>query len=580
MFLTSINIYGQVGINTDKPNAYAGLHISERKDPASADPDKYSGIIIQRYTEAQRDAKLTPNMATGQNSLMIYNTTEDCYNYWNQAEGEWKSLCGKLGKSQFTFDCSALQVKGTYVQGRELTASNYLSIPVTVTKAGEYTFLATTTNGYSFFASGTFLNTGSYTIKATGQGTPVVVQTDNLAINANSIDVTCTPARTVTVLSAAATYTMSCGSSTVNGVYKVGTALTASNTITLPVNVTSLGSYTITTNTVDGISFSASGTFTTTGNQNITLNGTGTPSSTTAKTLTITSDSQGGVSTTCNVNVIVVIPKKRLLTFGESENGFGYNFSGIAASNKLITTASNFGTTNNSVVKYEGWTSIINGGNTIDGSEANYFTTDPVDIIILGYNFIITAQQADLFAQYLAKGGVVIAYTDRGNDLTSTDYLLRKVFNDPSFSSVAGWSSGARYQFGYDNIPVLNGPFRDIRGLFWGEDASTTAAIPASYSIPNATVLSKDGLGRTTAFIHNTYNFIWVGDGGFNSNNGGTDTTICPFKLDTNNYPILKPNYNDNAAEGGIGSVYNSIFTANAFAWALEKAEHNGINKH
>ncbi|MPT30979.1 MAG: hypothetical protein E2600_04785, partial [Chryseobacterium sp.] len=297
MFLTSINIYGQVGINTDKPNAYAGLHISERMDPASANPDKYSGIIIQRYTEAQRDAQLTPNMGASQNSLLIYNTTEDCYNYWNNVEQEWKSLCGKLGKSQFTFDCTALQVKGTYVEGRELTASNYLSIPVTVTKAGEYTFLATTANGYSFFASGTFLNTGSYTIQAAGQGTPVAVQTDNLSINANGTDVTCTPARTVTVLSAAGTYTMSCGSATVNGVYKVGVALTASNTITLPVNVTSLGSYTVTTNTVDGISFSGSGTFTATGDQNITLNGTGTPSSTTTKTLTITSDSQGGVST-------------------------------------------------------------------------------------------------------------------------------------------------------------------------------------------------------------------------------------------------------------------------------------------
>jgi hypothetical protein len=101
MFLIHINTYGQVGINTDKPNAYAGLHVSERKDPASANPDKYSGILIQRYTEEQRDAAY-PQYGGFTEQSLIYNTTEDCYNYWNNADQEWKSLCGKLGKSQFT----------------------------------------------------------------------------------------------------------------------------------------------------------------------------------------------------------------------------------------------------------------------------------------------------------------------------------------------------------------------------------------------------------------------------------------------------------------------------------------------
>ncbi|WP_156907115.1 hypothetical protein [Epilithonimonas caeni] len=586
MFLTSINIYGQVGINTDKPNAYAGLHISERMDPASADPDKYSGIIIQRYTEAQRDAQLTPNMGASQNSLLIYNTTEDCYNYWNNAEQEWKSLCGKLGKSQFTFDCTALQVNGTYVEGRELTASNYLSIPVTVTKAGEYTFLATTTNGYSFFASGTFLNTGSYTIQATGQGTPVAVQTDNLAINANGIDVICTPERTVTVLSAAGTYTMSCGSAIVNGVYKVGTALTTNNTITLPVNVTALGSYTVTTNTVDGISFSGSGTFTATGNQNITLNGTGAPSSTTAKTLTITSDSQGGVSTTCNVNVIVVIPKKRLLAIGADADGFGYNLSGTAASNRLITTATNYGTLANSVVKYEGWDQIINGTDSPSAAQLTSWTTgsNPVDIIVIGYAWGANAAEAQVIANYLAKGGVVLAFVESPSGAQN---ILRAVF-DASVSTGVVNSAGALYKLPLTNDSILNGPFGDIRGLQWGEDASSTAyatGLPSSEITvytgdTNISTASPSGtVGRVTAFRHNTLNFIWVGDGGFNSNNGGTSDTVCPFFLNASNFPVFKPNYGNGAAAYEM-NVYNSIFTANAFAWALEKAEHNGINKH
>lgn len=89
--------FAQVGINTDKPALYTGLHVSERMDPTSVTPDKYNGIIIPRYTETQRDVQLTPNMNTAQNSMLIYNITEDCYNYWNHAEQEWKSLCGALG---------------------------------------------------------------------------------------------------------------------------------------------------------------------------------------------------------------------------------------------------------------------------------------------------------------------------------------------------------------------------------------------------------------------------------------------------------------------------------------------------
>ncbi|WP_419486742.1 hypothetical protein [Chryseobacterium bernardetii] len=591
MFLIHINTYGQVGINTDKPNAYAGLHVSERKDPASANPDKYSGILIQRYTEEQRDAQLTPNMGASQNSLLIYNTTEDCYNYWNNADQEWKSLCGKLGKSQFTFDCAAIQVKGTYVQGRELTISNYLSIPVTVTKAGEYTFLATTANGYSFFASGTFFNTGSYTIQAAGQGTPVAVQTDNLAINANGIDVTCTPVRTVTVLSAAGSYTMSCGSAIVNGVYKVGTALTGSNTITLPVNVTSLGSYTVTTNTVDGISFSGSGTFTATGNQNITLNGTGTPNSTSTKTLTITSDSQGGISTSCNVNVIVVIPSKKILHIG-NETVYGYSaFTGPSRS--LMDSPTNFGTSASSIVKAEGYTHISLGTNPASDAALLTALNNKPDIVIIGFdNASLNTTQSGYLVDYLNKKGVVIAFQDRTDDIVSSNFL-RAVFSNPALTvGYVGGGAGAVYPLTNANDPVLNGPFGDVRGKNWGEDSSTTVAvtssisgiIPLSYAQPINSSTTYSGI---TAFRHSDLNLVWFGDGGFLSNenaNGNQypSNTIEPFVAPSSGgyLPVEKTAYGfaGNGRAAGSMQVQNSIVFANILAWAIKQAESNGIN--
>lgn len=580
-------LFAQIGINTDQPAAFSGLHVSERMNPTSPAPDKYNGILIQRYTKAQRDAQLTPNMTAVQNSMLIYNTTENCYNYWNQSEHDWNSLCGKLGKSQFTFDCSSVLVKGTYIKGKELNTTNYLSIPVTVTKAGEYTLTCTTSNGYGFSVSGTFINTGSYTIQASAQGIPLTVQTDNLAFNANGIDVTCNPPVTVKVLSDAGLYTMSCGQATVNGIYKVGTALSSSNTITLPVSTTTLGSYSISTNTVDGISFSASGTFTSTGNQNITLMGSGSPTSTTVKTMTIISNSQGGVSTSCNVNVTVAIPSKKLLTIGTSENVYGYNFSGTAASNKLVTTTANYGSLANSVVKFEGWSQIINGTNSPNASQLTNWLlgSSPVDVVVLGYSWTMTDADADVLVQYLAKGGVVLAFSESNAGIQR---IFRKLFADTSITTASANSAGALYGLPYINDEILNGPFGDIRGLKWGEDASTTtyaSNLPTSDLVlySDATNLSTASpsatAGRVTAFRHKTLNLIWVGDGGFNSNTTGTSNIICPFKLDAAGFPVFKPSYGN----GGVAyedNVYNAVFTANAFAWAIKKAEFGGINTH
>lgn len=586
IFLTNINIYGQVGINTHKPDAYAGFHISERMDPASANPDKYNGIIIQRYTEAERDTKLTPNMGASQNSLLIYNTTEDCYNYWNNAEQEWKSLCGKLGKSQFTFDCAALQVKGTYVQGRDLAASNYLSIPVTVTKAGEYIFLATTANGYSFFASGTFLNTGSYTIQAAGQGTPVAVQTDNLSINANGIDVTCTPAITVTVLSAAGTYTMSCGSATVNGVYKVGTILTASNTITLPVNVTALGSYTVTTNTIDGISFSASGTFTATGSQNITLNGTGTPSSTTNKTLTITSDSQGSVTTTCSFTVRVTIPVKKILGIGlESQYGYQVGRPANSHARLMLDSQKNFGTDATSTVASSGYT-YVSLGNAMSAATLNsqINSTSPPDIIQIGYSADIDASSATILANYAKKGGVVLLFSEE----TAGVQRFVRALMDATVSVSTQNGSGNRYILSNSTHSIVNGPFGNLAGLAWGDDGATTRYVQ-NLDATLVDVLSTvpGNTDAVTAFVHKNYNVVFIGDGGFfagqiNTYGDSTWPLTQPFSINnaTDAQPIINTSYGSTTTTNGIGTIYNSYLFGNIFAWAIYQAETNGYNKY
>lgn len=71
------------------------------------------------------------------------------------------------------------------------------------------------------------------------------------------------------------------------GTYMSGMAMTATNTATIQVNVTTAGSYTITTAAVNGISFTGSGSFTTTGPQNIVLTASGTPTAAGAKNYSV-----------------------------------------------------------------------------------------------------------------------------------------------------------------------------------------------------------------------------------------------------------------------------------------------------
>lgn len=69
-----------------------------------------------------------------------------------------------------------------------------------------------------------------------------------------------------------------CMPKTVNGIYSASAALVpATNTITVQVNVTQIGTYVVTTDTVNGYFFRATGTFTALGMTTVTLRGNGTP---------------------------------------------------------------------------------------------------------------------------------------------------------------------------------------------------------------------------------------------------------------------------------------------------------------
>lgn len=94
----------------------------------------------------------------------------------------------------------------------------------------------------------------------------------------------------------------SCSNTIVNGLYYAENGLSSSHYISLDVNVTTPGSWIILTDTVNGYSFSGSGTFTSSGSHQVTLAGTGTPILAQTDNFTATANNSGG---TCSFDVVI-----------------------------------------------------------------------------------------------------------------------------------------------------------------------------------------------------------------------------------------------------------------------------------
>lgn len=91
IYLCSITVFSQMGINTSSVNINSFLHVSAKDDIGVK---TYKGIIFQKYTVGERDVQLL-GLTEAENGLIIYNKTEGCFNYWRQSPnyplGKWAS---------------------------------------------------------------------------------------------------------------------------------------------------------------------------------------------------------------------------------------------------------------------------------------------------------------------------------------------------------------------------------------------------------------------------------------------------------------------------------------------------------
>ena len=200
----------------------------------------------------------------------------------------------------YTIDCSGATTTGTYQALTPTTSANKVTISATSTGPGSYSITTNTVNGISFSGSGFFTGPATQPAVLTATGTPLAAGTFIYTATAATGGSTCTFSVIFTSAPPSATYTIDCSGAIPAGTYQANLPTTPANTVTISATSTGPGAYNITTNTVNGISFSGSGSFPGPGTPTVMLAATGTPLA--AGTFSYTATAATGGST-CTFSV-------------------------------------------------------------------------------------------------------------------------------------------------------------------------------------------------------------------------------------------------------------------------------------
>jgi hypothetical protein len=219
-------------------------------------------------------------------------------------------------------NCRNIAVNGSFIVDSTLSDNNYVAVQVNFGTGGAYRIFTDTQNGFSFQDSG-YSAAGIQTIKLKATGRPVAARPTTFTV---AFDTTFCSFTVTVVSKTPATYSLagtptSCTAADVQGTYATGIALNAANKVSLQVNVTALGSFSVSTVSTGGMTFSGTGTFTTLGPQSITLQGSGTPAIAGANSIPVTAG-----SSTCSfpVNVTAGIPGS-LIPENDRDSAWSFN---------------------------------------------------------------------------------------------------------------------------------------------------------------------------------------------------------------------------------------------------------------
>jgi hypothetical protein len=203
-------------------------------------------------------------------------------------------------------ECKDIIIHGDYGKGIVFNTENYLDVFLTTTEPGSYNIATNTVNGVVFSGAGRLGAGGPNRVRLYGSGTPAADGSFPFKISFSgrlcTAYITFGPGAT----NATAVYTFGgapgvCTTTNLLGMYAAGSVIgTGMNSAIMQVNVTAIGRYQITTNTVNGINFTGSGSFLTLGQQSVALQASGLP-----LISGLTNFAVNGANTSCSFNVAV-----------------------------------------------------------------------------------------------------------------------------------------------------------------------------------------------------------------------------------------------------------------------------------
>lgn len=385
--------------------------------------------------------------------------------------------------------CTGATLSGTYMQGSS-TTGNTATINVNVTTIGTYN-ISTAANNVTFSGSGNFTATGPQTIILTASGIPLLSGPTDYILAVGSGSCTFNVPYTAVV---PAVYTLSgapgaCTVATVNGAYGVNIVLNSTNTVTVQVDVQSVGSYTIMTNNVNGMSFSKSGFFTATGIQTVILNGMGTP---------ITSGSNTFIVGTpgCTFSFMVLGPAS--YTFSGAPGAcIVANVNGTYQVNNPLT-ASNSVDVQVNVTAVGSYNISTNGVGGITFSKTGAFNTTGIQTVTLDGNGTPNTAGPNLFT--VGSGGCtfpvnVSAPTSPCVGLIAGDFAIAGQFmiSGLDFEANLGSEYQVSIQSGFIKMDIFfSGGTRPIPGIY-NVGATLQITCPDQNFISNARTWDATG---------------------------------------------------------------------------------------
>lgn len=178
---------------------------------------------------------------------------------------------------------------GSYRASLAESEFNYFTITKTIYQANQLVgeFIVNITSLANNMITGTFSGSAQ---DSAGNIKQITIGKFSSSINLNAANGTAT--------GTLGSLTGNCVPIFVAGTFTQGLPITATDTVKVQVNVATAGTYTISTNSVNGVVFSSSGTFTTTGLQDVFLIGTGTPVNSGTQNYTVTFGSSN-----CNFSI-------------------------------------------------------------------------------------------------------------------------------------------------------------------------------------------------------------------------------------------------------------------------------------